>query len=384
MNENDNIAGYKLVKANSTIFRVPKNIVDIKQSLTVCPKCHMKLEQGNTLVPVDELTDVDIPGMWCRKCDKLYVKKCSFIRELIKDNPRAYGYTYNGKAFWNFTDEHIRLEREKEKLRKLAEVPSAEVMICVRFDDNSNKEIIIASDRQDTNNRKALYYADEIGREFLSAAYARQRDRRGEINGKKFSVIDCVYQKSKRKHLSDHIITKSLTIRKDGGYRDSLKYNGMEIVNTLLYSPYTNRYEIIRSTLDKLNDICFVDIQLYREYVEKYGRPDCSLTLGKQRTGGVICFEDLNPESILMECGYSVSEKNAISTRARQELLADIVDLQILSVSSVVSHIDWCIHSHPGAMYANARYKWKNDMKFIQEYRVNPKRFLIVNKVTRN
>ena len=294
------------------------------------------------------------------------------------------GSANNEKSFQNSTNVQTRSERIQEKLKRLEEVPSAEIMICVRFDDDkSNEDFIIASDRQDTNNKKAFHYTDEIGRELLSSAYATQRMKRGKINGKNYSVIDCLYPDSKRKHLSGHIIPTSLIIRKDGGYHNSIEGNEMEIVHILLYSPFTDRYEIICSTLDKKNDIYFVDIQLYRKYVEKYGYPDCSVKLNKQTNNSEMCFDDLNAESILKEVGYSVNEKDGFSPRARQELLADIVDLQILSVSNVVSYLDWFIRSHPNPKDTNARYKWNEDKTFIQNYKVNPERFFIAKNIKR-
>ena len=392
MDKNTNCAEYNIVKSISTIFRVPKNIIDKKIKVSNCSKCKSALEKSHTLIPLKDGGYADIPGMWCRNCNILYVKNGSFIPGLIKDNPRAQGFSYNGKPIFNYSTEQIqsitadkiRKSQKNEKQRRLAEVRSALVMICVRFDDNSNREFIIASHRNDVYYKKAILYVDDIGRELLSAAYARQRNKRGIINKNKFTVTECVYPSSTRRHMPEYIVPTSLLIRQDGGFRSSLENNHMEIINTLLYSPYTNRYEIIHSTLDKFRGFCFVDIKLYREYVKKFGRPDCSPDFSDYSTGSEMSFDGMNTESILKGYGYSVNEKDGLRTSVRQELLAEIVDLEILTVSKVVDYLDFFIRSHPSVMYTNARHKWEEDKRFIQEYRVKPNRFLIANKVARN
>lgn len=75
--------------------------------------------------------------------------------------------------------------------------------------------------------------------------------------------------------------------------------------------------------------------------------------------------------------GYTVNRTDDLDLQKRQELLAEIVDAEILSVSSVISYLDFFISSHSSDIYALAIFKWEEDKEFIESYKVNPKRFLI-------
>ncbi len=379
---------HRIIRQMSSIFKTPKAIISTEQDLSLCPYCASTLEQYHTLIPVGEGMEADIPGAWCRKCDKLYVKGGDSVRELIKDNKFAKGYTLDGEELWDFTNEKRRLKREekrlekkkllfKARLEKLSGIPSSEVMICVRFDDKSYADYIIVSNKKDCTANEIIHYSSEEGRELISAAYAGQRKGNGYLDSKKYRVINRIYPHLKRRKISDHIVLTDLNIRPDGGYISSVKNAQMEIIDTLLFSLSTNKYEIIRSTLNKTTGECFVDIGLYRSFVKKYGRSELSPDFGYWSSYGTRSFDELNSESILKGYGYSVNKADGLSTSERRELLSEIVDLEILTVKRVVGLLDFFIQTHSNPVYMEARSKWESDKKYIQEYRVDPQRFLI-------
>ena len=80
-----------------------------------------------------------------------------------------------------------------------------------------------------------------------------------------------------------------------------------------------------------------------------------------------------------MGYGYSVSKANNLSERERHEILAEIVDLGILKVNQIVNLLDFNCRLHSGEQYYWARRKWEIDKAFIENYKVNPNRFLIVD-----
>lgn len=133
----------------------------------------------------------------------------------------------------------------------------------------------------------------------------------------------------------------------------------------------------VNAQYDKDKNECFTDIALFREYVSKYGRSCLSPKFEHKESGGNKNFDELNATSILKEYGYSVSKKDGLTTHERQELLAEIVDLEILSVESVVQLLVFFIRTHSNDSYWSNRIKWEMDKKYIQEYMVNPQRFLI-------
>ncbi len=388
MKENVRNTGYRIIKQPNSIFRTPKSIVSTKKDPEFCPQCSGKLEQYHALIPVEKKMKADVPGLWCRKCDKLYVKDGSSIRKLLKDNSLAKGYTLDGEELWNYTNRKRKIKQKnkrkkkmnqifKARLKKLSEIPSSEVMICVHFEDKSYSDYIIVSNTNDCISNEIIHYSSEMGRELISAAYAEQRESSGTINGKNFRVTQCIYPHPKYRQLSDYIIFTDLIIRPDGGYSSSCKNGQREMVHTLLYSLSTNRYEIIPSTFDKTTGECFVDIGLFRNYVNEYGRPNLSPNFEVREVYGPMDFDELNSESVLKCYGYSVSQAEGLSTGERQELLAEIVDLEILTVKKVVTLLDFFIQTHAAPKYIEARFKWESDKKYIQGYNVNPQRFLI-------
>ena len=120
-----------------------------------------------------------------------------------------------------------------------------------------------------------------------------------------------------------------------------------------------------------------MDIGLYRSYVEEYGRPNLFPDFDYWASSGARDFNGLNSESILKGYGYSVGRAGGLRIGQRQELLAEIVDLEILTVKQVVGLLGFFVRTHTDDKFAQARYEWKADIKFIQEYKVDPKRFLI-------
>ena len=388
MKENISNTKYRIVMQTISTFRTPKALISTDQDYRCCPYCSEKLEQYNTLLPIGKEMLERIPGNWCRKCDKLYVRDGKYIRQKLIDNTYAKGFTLNGKALWDYTNEKQRraIERQERKkqnqiqemrLAKLAESTSSEVMICIQFEDNTNKEYIIVSKRTDCTNAETLHYTSESGRELLSAAYAEQREGKGILNGKKYEVVDRIYPSIETDTLSDYVFLTKIRIRPDGGYASSIKSKRYELVDTLLYSLKTNQYEIIRSTHDRFTGECFVDISLYRAYIKKYGRPDRAPDFGYWPTIGVRSSDELNSESKLKGYGYSVSKEKGLSTNKRHELLSEVVDLEILTVKQVVNLLEFFIQTHSNDVYIPARAKWSFDLRFIQQYQVNPERFLI-------
>lgn len=379
---------YEIVELRSTIFRTPRVIVSTDQALNHCTHCAERLERYHALIPVGNGMAADIPGSWCRKCDKLYAGDGDSVRKILKDNPLAKGYTLDGEELWDYTNTKRRLKKERkslekirrtaqERLDRLSEISSSEVMICVCFDDGLKLDCIIASNPAECNDTSIFHYSSETGREYLSAAFAQQRKNRGVLHGKPYRVISKIYPPSKYGKMAAHIIPTALNIRPGGGYFRSVGNARSEIVDTLLYSLRSNRYEILRSTLDKTIGECYVDIDLFRDYVKKNGRSAIAPDFGYRSSFSSKNFDDLKPESVLKGYGYSVSKTDGISLSQRRELLAEIVDLEILSVKDVVSLLDFFIRTRTNSAYAEARYKWQSDKKFIQEYRVNPQRFMI-------
>lgn len=175
--------------------------------------------------------------------------------------------------------------------------------------------------------------------------------------------------------MRNEILAKKLILRQGGGNISSLTSGYYELVDLLLYSPFTKRYELLRATYDKRTGDYYTAPWRFRNFVESYGNPGLNLNFYSE--GRVFAdFSEYNAESILMAYGYSAAE-GVMSEEQRQEILAEIVDLGILSPGRVARFMNFFIRTHPGIRYTSARQKWENDLRFIDNYRVDRNRFLI-------
>lgn len=74
-------------------------------------------------------------------------------------------------------------------------------------------------------------------------------------------------------------------------------------------------------------------------------------------------------ESILMEHGYTVSQRVGLSDEDRQRILCDILSNQIATRRDVISHIELQINLRKAnPMYSVAVEKWQRDLEYIRNY----------------
>lgn len=77
-------------------------------------------------------------------------------------------------------------------------------------------------------------------------------------------------------------------------------------------------------------------------------------------------------ESLLMHYGYSVSEMKGLSQERRQEILAFIMDNQILTKSEIISYLEFFINQRLSVKtMKQAIMKWEEDKKFVENYCVD-------------
>ena len=397
--------GFSLVSnkiSNKTVvWKTPQTLrsrLDI-DDLQDCPKCHVALRSDYTLVPISQYEKAKVPGKSCNKCGTLYVRKSKNLTRLLLNNPLSKGFTLDGRELWN--DSIIRKEKEQKELEKaqrlkevrqekraeklkeerrkrLSSISDAVVMVIINF-NNQEQEYIITNHEALSIARNIFCYKSVKGRELLSAAFEEDRAKNGILFENKFQVVGTVFPDKDSQELPYYILPMQLCIKADGGYLSSVKNRNYEIVDLLVYSPYTKRYEVMHATYDKENLYCYTDIAIFRNFVNEYGNPRTYLEFlpGKNSCSNGKNLKDLRSESVLMGYGYNVSETNHLSDRERRKILEEIVDLEILTVHQVVSLLDFHCRLHSGEKFYFARLKWQSDKKYIENYKVNPNRFLI-------
>jgi hypothetical protein len=380
---------FEYVGKNYCIWKLPTKLCSCSKKIEQCPICSSELKKDFTLIPVSKDRKAKINGLLCSHCKCLYTTDADFVELIMRDNKFSKGFTLDGEEFWDYS---FRKERQKqiEKSRKRKEeyrkweqskknfletIPSSEVLISIQYSDGMKEEIIIVKEKCNENKTKNIYhYVSNFGKEVLSATFARERKRMGFYNNKTYKIIkQPVFRNSYKESMFGQLLLTELNIKSGGGYYTEIKNNRYELVDVLVYSLYTNRYEIMRATYSKDEHNCFVDISLYREFVKEYGRPNMMPSFENRRKS--LYVSELNEESILKGYGYEVNKQANLSTQYRHDLLAEIIDLEILPAPRIVSFLNWLVNIH--THQSNAQLKWKEDIEFVENYKANPQRFLI-------
>lgn len=116
-------------------------------------------------------------------------------------------------------------------------------------------------------------------------------------------------------------------------------------------------YFIMESTYERLRNMGVVLCRICDEksYMNSLG------------TNGMM----LAQESILMQFGYNVSQKEGLSASRRQKILAIMIDNKVISKSEIISYLDFFISQRQyQSKFELAVSKWEADREFVQEYKI--------------
>ena len=100
------------------------------------------------------------------------------------------------------------------------------------------------------------------------------------------------------------------------------------------------------------------------------------------RGKGQCYYSELNQESILHKLGYNVGASDDLSDSVRQDILASAVDFRLMAKREVIDFLTWMINTRSNNdRLENAVYKWKKDLKFISNYKLNNKEYIEVKSI---
>ena len=264
---------------------------------------------------------------------------------------------------------------EKELPDRIHEIPSVVITIDIANVNLRLKEryYIVTDFTAERPKENILHYSRDKARELLTAALYERREKVGQLDGVNYRVINVEYPQSENR-IPETLLPKKLVIQSPGGYKSSIVNRNYELVDLLLYAPFTQKYEILVATYAKKENYCFVAQSRFRQFLNDYGKPDVPIKLGSAYRAGT--FGELRDESLLRSFGYSVAEGGP-STSQRQEILADVVDLEWMTTQQIANFLEFLIDTHNQPQMDNARIKWKTDKQFIMNYNVNTERFLV-------
>lgn len=117
----------------------------------------------------------------------------------------------------------------------------------------------------------------------------------------------------------------------------------------------------------------FINEVTYSHYAKTYGLPMMRLKPYVQpRRCGEMSLADM---SALYMYGYTVSENDGLTQSQRQSLLSNLMDSNLMSKVEMKNHIEWLLHTHESnPMYTYACRKWTDDLRFINNYKIDEQR----------
>ena len=145
------------------------------------------------------------------------------------------------------------------------------------------------------------------------------------------------------------------------------------------YCSTCNMYFIMESTYKRIKNS---GIPICRTMDEKSYENNISVGLHNY---------NLASESVLMQFGYNVSQKDDLPAEQRRRILAAIVDNKVLKRNEVVSYLDYFINQRKnqknkdGSLrYKDAMDKWRMDRAWINKYKLGSYKEVIISSIVTN
>lgn len=335
--------------------------------LNTCPVCGQGLKHSSVNIPISTITGVKYGCVTCGA--HWFVFPSKRLKAILKDNHYSSNITVSFKYYYKtYALSKDLFENDSKHFMMLllkSSTDNAELSLIISNYSNSyGKDIQIAD-----------YKTDDVRK--LLADILKHRKSSVSYQGKNFDSIVIISPYDKR----FNSLVSDITIKSRGGLYESVLNNNYELVDVLLYSPFTERYEIARAT--NYFYTCYMDISLYKQFCRNYGKPDVYLNFYEENHSGRKSgdYSYLKEESIIHAFGYNVNAQDDLSDAYRHQILADVMDLELITAKGIISLLESLIRR--SARYPYACSKWEKDIKFVTNYKVNPQRFLIGNKIFR-
>ncbi len=295
-------------------------------------KCHFCQEQPVFKKPVkivlinsklQETTMITANLLYCQKCDICYASPEMFselssripgyIPSHFKLSKKVLLKDAKKKAF-TFSKEYNHIydiRHPKKKQRRILSKASyyvqhynemrqafrnernALIMIILKSKPNidAQEKALIVSNRTEAicEYIDILDYKTSTTRELLTRII-RFQEKTIYFNGLEYNVVK-VMEKAERELIRPDFIPEEIIIRKGGGYPTSQLDNAHEYVQVLLFSPYTQKYELASATFDKDEFEYYMDATVYRNFIRYYGNPKIKVFAGSTQNSSDEFFD---------------------------------------------------------------------------------------------
>ena len=194
----------------------------------------------------------------------------------------------------------------------------------------------------------------------------------GTLNNKKRSISVNKPLKSSGNELPKHSINiKDFVVRR-AVFKCMHGHHKIENIDAQIAVDSDGKKELIQIPAGYCRqcNTYFIMESTYQELKRK-GIILCRITDEKTYMKGLyVNGMQLAQESVLMQYGYNVSQTEGLSQRARQKILALLIDNKALSKSEIISYLDFFISQRATQSRMQlAIAKWETDREFVENYR---------------
>ncbi|MDD6489623.1 MAG: hypothetical protein PUG48_07410 [Clostridia bacterium] len=334
-----------------------------------CPICNNNLSNYINIIPISKTNGIKTPGAICYHCNIFFENNGTNLINTVKSLSNLNNIEVN-------TD-YIILNY-KQKINLLKSIKSISAIVHLRsVDDNKDRIVAIVSSISDRNhNQDVFHYTDLFARKIIFAFYRKNKYIHTYIHTEtsKYKIINYTTSLQEEFAPLNFISVNKVFLRKGGGLYHGISEDNIENIAILLYSPFTNCFEVANASYNSEYKEYYMDIKVFRNFVYKYGNPGIELIPYRS---GLRDFSTMQEESLLHAYGYNVSQNKGLSDSKRHALLSEVLDLEIMSASNIIGLLDHNINMHPGNQYQHARMCWQQDKEFVMNYKVNPERFIV-------
>lgn len=330
-----------------------------------CLECSTRLVKFVNFIQINDVEGIRVAGRYCTKCDTFYDDRGAVLSKLSVEDFSFEDYALNTEYL---------IPQYSQKIRFSRSVQSASFAVHLNCKETKeNRLITIVSNRSDRNHEQDVFhYSDWFARQLLYAVF--KQNRALNIAGHVFNILKVLRLDWKNDSILSQLKIDTIILRSGGGLYGGIRQRGTELVDILLYSPFTDCFEIAHATYDAENKVYYMDAKVFRGFIEKYGNPGVKIAAYQP---GARDFSTMREESILHAYGYVVGITHGVPEKVRRELLGEVMDLGIMSAESILRLLEHNISMHPKEKDMYARMDWEADKQFVMEYNVNPDRFVV-------
>ena len=357
------LEGYTLAPADSVYVSPPiRKLKLIDYPIDTCITCGVQLINLVKNIPIHDNRAIKVPLKQCTTCGCFFEEHGERLSILIKNHSYPSDY---------IASREYLIPNFNKKRNEIRTIPSAAFVIHLKSKNNNNHRLItVVNSKSDQKPEADIFHYSDL---FFRKLFLKVR-RGGDIivGNEVFDIIGMFQAGNKNSRLYTRTTIQTITIRNGGGLYTGVSAEA-HLVDILLYSPFTDCLEIAHASYDEDNDLYYMDIKLFRWFIQRYGNPGIIIsTYHNDRED-----YDMQEESLLHAYGYNVTQKSGLSDDQRRSILSEVLDLELMSAHSIIALLNHNIKMHSHDKYRFARYRWKADMEYVLNYKVNPKRFIV-------